>query len=183
MRKRSHGNLISIDGMRNILAENGISVSADCIKKANAAAKLSPLEHYVSYNYLSPLLMSQNPGFKFKLEKDDSNCEFKRVAVLFPYTIQAIQHCFKVYAVDAAFLDSLEIKGLSKKILYEYISALRNVEGRIMFAKTFLSCVSGRTINNEMIIYAICIGYSECSDDYNFLFDFMKENEVKNIVY
>ena len=163
----------------------GMSVSLDCLKKANQAVKLSCLEHYVSFNYIFPflqLLESLNPGLKFKLERDESTFQFKRVAILFPYSVCAIDYCFQVYGVDAAFIDGLEIKGKERRLLRQFVPNLLQTTARIMFQKNFLCAISGRTLNNEMIIFAICIGYSECTDDYNFLFQFVKDNGVNNIM-
>ena len=166
-----------------LLAEGGVGsseITVDCLKKANDAVKLSSLEHYISFSFISPfldLLQVSNNGFKFKFEKDKNTMQFQRVAVLFPYSLHAKEHCFKVYGIDAAFLDGLAIKGKQRKELRKYVPTIP-LQERIMFQKNFLSGISGRTLNNEMILYAVCISYNECSEDYDFLFDFLRENEV-----
>lgn len=185
--KRDSKNRLCNEGILKLLAEGGAggaTITLDCLKKANCAIKLTALEHYVSYNCIIPfltLLKSKNKGLQFKVEKDELSCDFKRLAILFPYSVHAKEHCFKVYGVDSAFLDGLEIKGQQRLMLKKYVPGIP-LYSRLMFKRYFLSAISGRTLNNEMIIFAISINDSECSSNYDFLFDFLKENEVNYFI-
>ena len=119
MKKKNRKNCLSNQSLLQALAETGVLVTVDCLKKSNELMKISPLEHYVSYNYISPfleLLNLENSGFKYKLERNESNFLFQRVAILLPYSVGALSHCFNVFGIDAAFLDGLEIKKLNTNI-------------------------------------------------------------------
>lgn len=184
LQKNNHSNRLSIGGMRHILATSGfgnIPVSSDCLKKANNHIQLSSLEHCLSYNYLIPfleLLESHNPATKYKLVRNEVTFAFERVAFLFPHSITAINSCFNVYGVDTAHLDGLDIKGYQRRVLSKYFRQLIPDQSRLSFKKMYISALSGRTLNNNMILFAISIGYSEGKDDYDFLFKFLRDNGV-----
>jgi hypothetical protein len=117
MQKRSKKNRCSVKSTMEALAVTGYGsgcfVSKDVIKKANQKFKLTAIDHVSSMSLLQPFLEEfarKNPGFKFDLEKDPVTHQFKRVAVLFPYSVIAMKHCFKVFGVDSAFLDTYKIK-------------------------------------------------------------------------
>jgi len=160
-------------------------VSEDCIKKANDLIKISSLEHYNSFNKLTPFLEEfsrLNPGFKFLIKKSDQDSNFEKVAILFSYSRQAINHCYKVVGVDSAFLGAIHIVGDQKNELSHFIEGIP-MNLKIMFKRCHITGLSGRTLNNEMIVFAISIGYGETIENYNFLFKFLRDNEVFNIQY
>jgi hypothetical protein len=183
-RKNNKIGKVSLDGIvktiavsRHTSVEKSI-ISRDCIKKANVQNKISAYEHFTGFSKLSPYLeifATLNPGFRYEIDKDANN-EFKRLALLFPYSISAKKYCYKVYGIDAAHVETHEIRNRERKLLEELINWPQ--EMRIMFEKYFLFAVTGRTINNEMIIFALGIGQSECIEDYEFLFKFLTDNEV-----
>jgi hypothetical protein len=110
--KNNHTNRLSSVAMQRIL---NLTVSIDVLKKANNESKISAIEHYISYCYIKPylyLLHRTNPGFKYNIEWNSCTDEFERLAFLFPYSVQCMEHCFNVYGVDAAFLDGISIKGI-----------------------------------------------------------------------
>lgn len=190
-RKNNKSDKNSIGGIQNAIAVNRHTsadnsiISVDCVKKANQKNSISAYEHFVGFSKLSPYLesfASLNPGFRYKLDKDKCSNEFKRLAILFPYSISAKQYCFKVYGIDAAHIGTHEVRAMERKILETLIDW--PFEMRIMFQKHFLFAVSGRTCNNEMILFAICIGLSECIADYEFFFQFLSDNGVTlNLIY
>ena len=61
---------------------------------------------------------------------------------------------------------------MQKTKLQEFVDGLSD-EVDYTFKRCFISGISGRIFNNEMIVFAICIGYSECIEDYSFLFQFL----------
>jgi len=163
--------------------DTNIIPTVDCVKKASTAIKISSLEHYNSYNKLIPFLEEYsrlNPGFKYRIEKHNTDYNFERVAILFNYSNEAIKYCYKAFGVDAAFTDEIGINGLHKKELQSFIEGIPDCD--VMFKRCFISGVSGRTMNNEMILFALCIGYSECIADYSFLFQFMTDNNVSYFI-
>lgn len=186
-RKNSKNGKISIDGTINVVSVSKQSssdrtiISENRVKKANLKNKISSYEHIIGFSKLSPyleLFRSLNPGFQYQIEKSPETInEFKRLAVLFPYAIPAQKYCFKVYGIDAAHIQTHEIRKGERKDLEDLLNW--PPEMRIMFAKYFLFAVSGRTINNEMIIFALGIGHSECIEDYEFLFQFLTDNGVR----
>lgn len=169
--------------MAEIMASNDVQspeVSVNCLKIANRKILTSGAEHFKNFANINPYLMcfkERNPGFQYKIETDVNN-NFQRLAVLMSYSVLALPHCFQVVGVDAAFLDGYELKGDNElKELRELTDSLP--EGlRIAFKKGFLSAISGRTLENKMILFAFCIGYSECIEDYSFLFKFLNDNKV-----
>ena len=96
------------------IADGSVKPSIDVLKKANNQILLSSSEHYKIFDRLHPFLESfkvNNSGFKYSLIKDANN-QFQRCAILFPYSNEAIKSCYKVVAVDAAFMDFVNIKGI-----------------------------------------------------------------------
>ena len=169
----------SISSVQVLLSnEYRVKPSEDCIKKANNLIKISPLEHYNSYKKLVPYLeefQRLNPGFRFSLEHHQKDFSFERVAILFPYSKHAINYCYNVVGVDAAFLDAIKVYKNSE--LNRFITGLP-FDLNLIFKRAYLTAMSGRTLNNQMIIFALSITYSESIENYNFLFKFLKDNEV-----
>ena len=91
----------------------------------------------------------KNPGFHYCLEKDSLEKDFKRVVILFPYSIKALDFCYSVVAIDAAFLDRIPIEGIYKKELQEFYNNISDKDNYV-FKRSFIACLSGKTLNNEM---------------------------------
>ena len=108
---------------------------------------------------------------------------FQRLAILFPYSVTAMNHCFKIFGVDAAFLDGYQIKYREKRLISNFINSLPTNHLKLMFQKCFLIGISGRTLNNEMILFGFCISYAENSENYNYFFRFLTSNQVKVIPF
>jgi hypothetical protein len=170
---------MSVKALQGILKISGLGASVDCIRNANTLLKLSSTDHYVSLSLLSPFLYQfqrLNPGFQYELKKSLLN-QFESVSILFPYSIVAIDHCFNVCGIDAAFLDVQTIEGNHRKNLKRIVEFLpKNL--LLMFKRCFIIGLSGRTLNNKMILFAFSIVYSESKDSYNNFFDFLKNNGV-----
>lgn len=79
--------------------------------------------------------------------------------------------------VDCAFIEAIGIEGRQKTQLQKFVEGISD-DMRLMFKRCFISGVSGKTLNNDMILFAIAISYGELSDDYSFLFSFLTDNEV-----
>ena len=161
---------------------NNKLITIDCLKKANQLNKITGIEHASSMTLLYPFFEEfgrKNPGFKFELQKDPLTHEFERLAILFPYSVTAMNYCFKVFGVDTAFLDGYQIKYREKQMIGSIINNLNlPYKMKIMFKKCFLIGLSGRTLNNEMILFGFCICYAENIENYNFFFEFLTKNQV-----
>ena len=187
--KNSQKNRVSIEGTKNVISiASNISIpsviSDNCMKRANQSYQISACEHYLGYSKLQPYLQlfkSLNPGFNFSIEKYEENNEFKRLAILFPYSISAAKHCFKVYGIDAAHIAHYEIKNRQREYLKQLVILLPKLT-RIAFKKCYIFALTGRTVNNEMILFGLCISYSESMENYEFFFQFLQENEVNCII-
>jgi hypothetical protein len=161
-------------------------ISDNKIKQANINYQVSAYEHYTGYLKLIPYLQlfkSLNPGFMYCLEKHGSSNLFKRLALIFPYSIAASKHCFKVYGIDAAHISKFEIKCKQRHFLCKAIGKDFPKSARLRFSKCFIFALTGRTVNNEMILFGICIAECETMDNYDFFFQFLESNEVKCILY
>jgi len=165
--------------MQSVIAMTNLpglgKASIDCIKKANDLITISAVEHYESYQYLSPFLKAfknENNGFQYKIERDPLTYEFQRVAILFSYSVKAFKYCYKVLGVDASFCDSFPINGTQRKDLEKIVETLPfGIE--VKFKQCCLIGLSGRTVNNEMIIFGFLVSYRETKEDYLFFFKFI----------
>ena len=88
-----------------------------------------------------------------------------------------MNHCFKVFGVDSAFLDTYKIKYRETEEISSFIKDLESKFSYII-QKCFLTGLSGRTLNNEMILFAFCISDAENSVNYDFFFKFLTANQV-----
>lgn len=158
--------------------ENVDTLSNDVIKKANAIVKISSLEHFKSYEKLSPFLhlfKELNPGFQYKIGREPETFIYERVAILFSYSAHAMKNCYKVYGIDSAFLDSIDIPKYQLPELQEICEGLP-LDAKVMFQKGHLFALTGRTYNNEMIVFALCTNHGETIDNYDFFFKFLLED-------
>ena len=80
--------------------------------------------------------------------------------------------------VDSAFLDSYHLNNNQKKELEKFMDGLPDEDVRLKFKQGYISGLSGRTYNNEMILFAISISYGERKDNYNFFFKFLLDSGV-----
>lgn len=150
------------------------------VKRANAMFKDTSEELIMAYNYLQPYLEKLEecqPTVAHKLERGENN-EFRRLGFLFPYSVKALPFCFNVVGVDTAHMALVVVDGIQTFQLQEMLDRdditdeTRNVQ-----SKLYLTIVSGRTTNNEMLIFAYCLGYAENANDVMFFFKFLKDNK------
>lgn len=179
LQKNCHKNRTSTDLLRSIVAvdfKNGEALpTKDVIKKANQSIKLTAKEHFDSYEKLSPFLhlfKELNPGFQYKIDREFDSDSYERVAILFPYSVNAIKNCYNIYGIDSAFLDGIEIPDSQIESIKEIVDGLPD-DLRLMFQRGYISALTGRTYNNEMIIFAVCLNHGETTDNYDFLLDFV----------
>lgn len=181
LKKSTKGRNSTVALQQVVANELHIKPSIDCIKKANADITLSILEHYNSFEKLVPFLEEYsrvNPGFKYLLKKHDTDNNFEKVAILFEYSTEAIKHCYKVVGIDAAFLDTIGIDSKEKKLLQKMFPNDIPDDMEISFHKCVIIGLSGRTMNNEMILLGLTISYSENCESYDFFFKFLSDNKV-----
>lgn len=184
-RIRSPKNRLSIEGTKTILAATKHTFDShyteDVLKKANSATLLNAADHCLGFLKLCPYLETfekDNPGFKYDLKTNQETLEFEKLALLLPYTLCVLDDCYKVYGVDTAFLDSYYITDREKILLIQEYLPNAPIEKDLMFKPTYITAVSGRTLNNEMIIFSVCFSYSESIETYSFLFEFLSREGV-----
>lgn len=160
-----------------------LAVSGGCgpptvhaVKTANFLHKVSGSQHIDGYSLLIPyleLLQQENPSMRFSVERDDKG-RFFRMSLLLPYAIQAIENCFPIVGIDTAHMALVVLNGVSS--LQLELAGDEPVAGRHVQEKLYVSLVSGRTLDNKMILYGYCLGYSENIEDLSYFFDFLQEH-------
>lgn len=146
--------------------------SVNAIKKANAAMKISSHEHIESYNYLRPyceVAKTLNADFMYSIEKDGNDI-FQRMAVLLPYSKTVLRDSYNVVGIDAAHMKTELLTKLTAEDLVKL--GLEDAERSygVMLKKTMVTFLTGRTLNNEMIVYGYMLGYSENADNLHYFF-------------
>lgn len=89
--------------------------------------------------------------------------------------MSSIKHCYKIFGVDSAFLDGIEIPSNQIPELQAVVEGLPS-DLRIMFQRGYITAITGRTFNNEMIVFAVCLNHGETIENYDFLFKFVLED-------
>lgn len=149
--------------------------TTNAIKRANAAIKFSSKEHLESYGYLKPyceVAKRLNADFMYSIEKNEKDI-FQRMAVLFPYSKTVLENSYEVLGVDAAHMKTELLKKLTTDEMVKL--DLGDIDGShgVMLKKSMLTFLTGRTLNNEMIVYGYMLGYSENSDNLRYFFQFL----------
>lgn len=158
---------------------NGVAApTTDVIKKANAMSKISVVELVESYNYILPfceIAKEMNNDFCYDIRKDSGN-RINKMAVLFAHCKQMFQYCFPLLGLDTAHLPILKLKGITADLL-EKIGRSDLVEGPgYVLRKMSLTFLTGRTANNEMIVFGYMIHHVECADDIKYFLMFMRDS-------
>ena len=158
---------------------NGVAApTTDVIKKANAMSKISVVELVESYNYILPfceIAKEMNNDFCYDIRKDSGN-RINKMAVLFAHCKQMFQYCFPLLGLDTAHLPILKLKGITAELL-EKIGRSDLVEGPgYVLRKMSLTFLTGRTANNEMIVFGYMIHHVECADDIKYFLMFMRDS-------
>lgn len=155
-----------------------VEPTVNAIKKANAAMKYSSQEHIESYNSLRPyceVAKALNADFMYNIEKDGKDV-FQRMAVLFPYSKAVLKDSYNVVGIDAAHMKPTLLNKLTVNDRVKL--GLEDMDGSygVMLQKSMLTFLTGRTLNNEMIVYGYMLGYSENADNLNYFFKFLIDN-------
>ena len=126
------------------------------VKKAAALSRIQVEDQLGSFSLLEPFLelyKEQNPGAHYELRRNDITEEFNSLAFVFPYVKNCIEHEYlrRIFGLDVSHM---------KKI---------SLQGDIIIRPMFLTVVSGRTLDNHMIVCGFAITFAECRDDIDFL--------------
>lgn len=151
--------------------------SVSVMKNASAMLKLSTEELLESYNLLIPfceLLKKENPNLCYDVQKDSCGV-FSRMALLFPYSNQAVINCYNVVGIDAAHI-GLEKLNCTAQDLQERYGELFPDSKRYVIDQMRITVAAGRTLNNEMIIYGFCLGYGETLEDMEYFCTFLAQS-------
>jgi hypothetical protein len=149
------------------------------VKQANSRIKISPAEHLTSYQLLIPYceqFKEQNPEFKYKVDRGQ-NEKMLRMMVLLPFSIPALSACFNVVGIDTAHLGTIKLSNMKASQIEELCGYVVGEGGGYLLEKLVVTMVAGRTFNNEMIVFAYCIGYTENSVDMHHFFRFLVESD------
>ena len=155
-----------------------IAPTVDVVKKANAESKVSVVELIETYNYILPfceIAKEMNSDFCYDIKKDSRN-RINKMAVLFPHCKKMFSSCFPLLGLDSAHLPVVKLKGLTEQLLEKIERKdLIGKEGFIL-KKASLTFLTGRTVNNEMIVLGYMIHPVECADDIEYFLQFMLDN-------
>lgn len=165
----------SISIIQSTMALNygSLAPTTDVVKKANKRLKFTPQEHLSTYQFILPMCemaKEQNPNFCYDVTKDDKNV-FRRMAILFPFSKTALKCGFNVIGLDAAHMGTIMLGNLTSAQL-EAVGR-EDLIGRkgLMLSKLYLTLATGRTLNNEAIVYGYMLHHNENAND---LFYFLK---------
>lgn len=176
-RKTAH-KAISITKTSIALSYSSLPPTTDVVKKANKLLRYSTDEHLNSYKYLLPMCeiaKEQNSDFCFDVTKDEKNV-FRRMAILFPFSKKALECAFDVIGLDAAHMGTILLGRLSPQQL-ALIGRAELVGGQgFMLTKLWLTLVTGKTYNNEAIVYGYMLHHHENADDLFYFLTFLKAN-------
>lgn len=81
--------------------------------------------------------------------------------------------CFSVVGIDTAHMSTVKLGRITEEKIHEICGLVVPPGGAYMLEKLVVTMVTGRTFNNEMIIFAFCIGYTENSADMFHFFQFL----------
>jgi hypothetical protein len=169
---------LSTETMQSALCAAGMpNASIGVIKKAALQFGIKPLEHIQSMVELEAYLekaKQRNPTLAYSLTKNPATRVFHRLSVLFPGSAAHLACCYRAVGLDSAHMDAVMLEGVTKA----QINTACGTEGferagRQVMQQLTLSVVAGRTLNNEMIVFGYCLGYSECMGDLKAFLSFL----------
>jgi hypothetical protein len=141
-----------------IATSTGHGVPADHhIKKANSMARPTGKQHLASYSMLMPYmeeLKTLHPDMEFNI--DQNKGVFLRLMVLFPYSKQALKHCFNVVGVDSAHMGMVALEGITPHELHGFMPGQALPVGRHVLPKLHITAVTGRTMVFPKAIRFLC---------------------------
>jgi hypothetical protein len=140
---------------------NQVEVSIDVIKKACSESRITPEEHFRSFQLLEPFLdefVHLNPGSAVDVDWDSDTQEFKGFAVVMPYVAKCIEleYSRPIYGLDVAHMKPVKVDN-----------------GGVFLKPMYLTIISGRTLDNHMLICGFCVTFSESSEDIRYLYTVM----------
>ena len=131
-----------------------------------------------------------NDGVEYHYETQKDSSEFHRVVFIPSYAKHALQEdggCVNVIGIDSSHMYKTELKDSSEDQEVQQILATLfaqepgggNNKVKLYLSKLTLTAVTGRTLENKQIIFAIGISYHESKDDIRYVLDFMKEKGLR----
>lgn len=161
-------------------AGTGETVTKSVVKAADSTFVIKSVDYVESYKKLKPYLEVMkrlNPSMEYKIEKDRHN-KVVRTLVLMPYAAHAMSACFNVIGIDTAHMSTIKLPKITSEQIYNLCEYSVPEGGGYLLEKMVVTVVSGRTYNNEMIILAYCLHYTESGMDAYKFFEFLTTHGV-----
>ena len=157
---------------------HGVSApTTDVVKKANAMSKVS-LELVETYNYIlsfCEIAKEMNPDFCYDIKKDSLN-RVNKMAVLFPHCKKMFPRCHPLLGLDSAHLPVVKLKDVTTELLEKVKRGDLVGKSGFILKKSYLTFLTGRTMNNEMIVFGYMIHPAESVDDIKYFLKFMLDS-------
>ena len=164
MHKKSGRRSLGAASIQSILECSGVVASTSVVGKARKFVEMSGQDIMRSFASIEPLLLSTkeaNPGLMYEVRQDADNT-LQSVVVMMPYTQEFFPYCMQVIGIDGCHTKPIQVSKQPKTFLQKMI----------------LTAITGRTANNENILYGFCLGYSEKAEDIGLLIELMRRNNV-----